>query len=189
MKKLFTAAILLVGLSTATLAHASETKSGSKKETVRTERKKSHFDKKNDLNLTEDQRNKMKELRQSYKADSDKLRASHNESVKAILTPEQREKWDNNQKRRGEMRKHHAHNKGMQKSHHMRGHRDMKFDEATTEKLKALISNLKNDRKAIRDSELSRDEKNTKIRELNKQYRQQRSDIVKQARTTKAAQQ
>ena len=129
MKKLFIATLLVVGLST----FAQETKDSNRPENSRNEKRErlspeerdaKHLKKlTSDLNLTQKQQEQVGKImaeqgakREAFRANKkvehdamkgkmEEERAATNAKMKAILTPEQFEKWSaNNEKRRAEMK-------------------------------------------------------------------------------------
>ncbi|MBK5722993.1 hypothetical protein JGH11_19165 [Dysgonomonas sp. Marseille-P4677] len=126
-----------------------------------------------DLNLTDDQKQKIKELNQDFRTKSRELAKAHREELNKVYTPEQQEKLK-------EFRKSLSQNNKF--SHHNRRGMMPKLDEASKEKIKALKENFEKEKKAIELSRIAPDAQKQKIVDLRQNFRKERQQIIKDAR-------
>ncbi|HCO67929.1 MAG TPA: hypothetical protein DIT04_09290 [Dysgonomonas sp.] len=151
-----------------------------------------------DLNLTDSQKKQMLSLKESFrkqmqdlKADNSldkearnakrkELASSHREQVKSILTPEQQAKMSNHfEKGRKDSKKHGKFNAGKGRGHHNN------LDAESLNKLKSLKENFVKEKKAVELSRIAPEAQKEKIKNLREKYRNERSEIVKNARQQK----
>lgn len=119
-----------------------------------------------DLNLTDAQKEKLKDLRKEHQAKTMEQRKSQMEEMRAVLTPEQIAKLDSLKK---------------VQSRKDRPVGTVKFDEATEAKIKTLNNELKEKREAIKKTKVAPEVKKKKLNELNEEYSKKRSEIVEQS--------
>lgn len=129
-------------------------------------------DRMKDLNLTDDQKQKIKALNDDFRIKSGELSKQHREEMNKVYTPEQRTKLD-------EMRK----NFNKENRFSYKGKRgDYKLDEASKTKLKDLKENYLKEKKAVELSRIAPDAQKQKIKELTIKYRDNKRQIIKDAR-------
>jgi len=134
-----------------------------------------HGDRMKDLNLTDEQKQKIKALNEDFKIKSRDLSKQHRESLDKVYTPEQKSKLD-------QMRK--SFNKDHKFSH--KGKRgDFKLDEAGRAKLKDLRENFLKEKKAVELSRIAPDAQKQKIKELTTKYKEERMQVIKDSRKAK----
>lgn len=132
-----------------------------------------------ELNLSAEQQEKMKSLREDYKTKQRELADNHRKEVQQVLTPEQQSKM----KELRESRKKDKHsgrkdfsNKGR------RGHKDMKLDDKTIAKLDVLKENFVKEKKAVELSRIAPEAQKQRVVQLKDKYRTDRRAIIKEAR-------
>lgn len=120
-----------------------------------------------DLNLSEEQKLKIKELNTDFRKKSGELRAQHRSDINNILTPEQQNKWKErsiaskeNRGRPGKFAK-------------------KEFTPETAAKLKTLKENYLKEKNAIELSRIAPEEQNRRKEELKANYRKERREIRK----------
>lgn len=147
------------------------------------------------LNLSEEQKIKMRSLNESFKKQMQDLRAdnsldkdarnakrkelatAHKEELNSILTPEQQAKMKNNfEKGRKNFKK-----DGKFQGKKGRGDRH-RLDTETTAKLDELKENFIKEKKAVELSRIAPEAQKERIRELREKYRSDRKAIVEKAR-------
>lgn len=195
MKKLILSLAFITGLSTMVLAQekkdacctADKTvckvdsakccKDGDKKE-MKKNRKNKDFAKKGkghhrgedfmfkNLNLTDAQKTKVKELKKEHRQKMIDLRKSQVEEMKSVLTPEQLAKFEASKK---------EHMKKSKKEGTVR------FDAATEAKLKELNTELKQKKAAIKKTRIAPAAMEQKLKELNEEYAKKRAEVVEQS--------
>ncbi|NDV67593.1 Spy/CpxP family protein refolding chaperone [Dysgonomonas sp. 25] len=189
MKKVFIATLLLAGISLASLAQV-------KDNPKRSDRK--HPAK--ELNLTEEQQQKMKELRKDFREKSSEMAQEHRNAMKQILTPEQQSKWEEMQKnrpnrmQRGEMANKNRHNKDFRKGgmHHRHDGRKGDFarhgnrhfgkrnlSDETLSQLDKLEDNFFQQKQTIKKSRIAPEEQKRQLSELRTKYRTERMQLIK----------
>jgi len=132
-------------------------------------------DRKKDLNLTDDQKQKMKALNEEYRTKNKELAEQRREALNKIYTPEQQSKMK-------EMRE--GRKMAFDKRKGDRGMRG-KLDEASTTKLKTLKEDFEKEKKAVELSRIAPDAQKQKISELRDKYQKERRQIMMDARKTK----
>lgn len=118
-----------------------------------------------DLNLTNDQKTKLQDLRKAHHEKMVELNKSHFEDMRSILTPEQIVKLD------AKKSKH----KGMIKEGTIR------YDAKTEAKLKELSTELQQKRDAIKRTRIAPAMMEKKLQDLNEEYAKKRSEVVEQS--------
>lgn len=140
-----------------------------------------------ELNLTAEQQAKMKALSEDFKTKNSALRnqqkdlrKTHQENIKALLTPEQQVKWQAmiDKKTKGD-------NRGG-KNFGNRSRKQMKLDATTTEKLADLRSNFEKEKKAVEMTRIAPEVQKERIQALRDKYRSDKREIIKGARLTKS---
>lgn len=146
-----------------------------------------------ELNLTTDQQSKIKTLNEDLKVKLKDLRSqereltkAHKAEVETILTPEQQSKLKDLRKEKiKEWKK-----DGKKMAHKNKNGKRDKFDATTESKLQALRDNFKKEKKAIEMSRIAPEEQAKRQEDLLTKFREDRRQIVKEARQqTKAEQQ
>lgn len=132
---------------------------------------------KKELGLTAEQTEKMKALRQDYKAKQIALSKEHRQAVNAILTPEQQAKLKDSKVSKATKDK-----KWAAKGNHKRGGKMMKLDDATMSKLKALKENYNKEKEAIDRTRIAPDMQAKRKQELREKFRTERKQIIAQAK-------
>ncbi len=128
-------------------------------------------DRMKDLNLTEDQKQKINALDDTFRAKGKEMAQQHREAVNNIYTPEQQAKIKD---MRSDFRNRHKlafdgkRGKG-------------KLDEASVNKLKALRDDFEKEKKAIESSSMTPDVQKKKILELRDNFRKEKHQIMKDA--------
>ncbi|SBV92427.1 hypothetical protein [uncultured Dysgonomonas sp.] len=131
-------------------------------------------DRMKDLNLTDDQKQKIKALNEDFKTKSRDLAKQHREELNKVYTPEQQNKLK-------EFRK--DFNKDRRFA--FDGRRGMaKLDEASKTKLKSLRENFEKEKKAVELSRIAPDAQKQKIADLRQNFRKEKQEIIKEARKT-----
>lgn len=128
-----------------------------------------------DLNLTDDQKEKIKSLNEDFRTKSRELAKEHREELNKVYTPEQQAKLKESRKEFSKDRKSPRH-----------GNRNMmaNLDEASKEKMKTLRENFQKEKKAIEMSRIAPDVQKEKIADLRQSFRKERQEIIKGARNT-----
>ena len=135
-------------------------------------------DRMKDLNLTEDQKQKIKSLNEDFRTKSLELAKAHREELNKVYTPEQQNKLK-------EFRK--DFNKDRRFA--FNGRREMaKLDEASKTKLKSLRENFEKEKKAVELSRIAPDAQKQKIADLPQNFRREKQEIIKEARKTQNSQ-
>lgn len=125
-----------------------------------------------DLNLTDDQKQKIKALNDDFRTKSKELSQQHREELNKVYTPEQRAKLD-------EMKK----NFKKDDRFSFRGHRgNLNIDDASKTKLKELKENYLKEKKAVELSRIAPDAQKQKIKDLTTKYRDDKRQVIKDAR-------
>jgi len=128
-----------------------------------------------DLNLSDDQKQKIKALNEDFRTKSRELSKQHREELGKVYTPEQQAKLD-------EMRK----NFKRDNKFSFRGHRNgIKLDDASKTKLKDLKENYMKEKKAVELSRIAPDAQKEKIKDLTTKYREDKRQVIKNARNIK----
>lgn len=128
-----------------------------------------------DLSLTDDQRQKIKALNDTYRAKNKEIAQQHREALNNIYTPEQQAKIKD---LRSDFRKGHR--------FAFDGNRGKgKLDEASVTKLKTLRENFEKEKKAVELSRIAPDAQKKKISDLRNNFRKEKHQILKDARKTK----
>lgn len=195
MKKLILSLAIITGLSTVVLAQekkdacctadktvckvdsAKYCKDGDKKEMKRNRKNKDFAKKGKDhhsgenfmfknLDLTDAQKTKMKELKKEHNLKMIELRKSQFEEMKSVLTPEQIAKFEASKKERIEKSKKVG---------------TVRFDAATQAKLKELSTELKQKREAIKKTKIAPAAMEQKLKDLNEEYAKKRAEVVEQS--------
>ena len=128
-------------------------------------------DRMKDLNLTDDQKQKIKALNDTYRDKSKEMAQQHRDAVNNIYTPEQQAKIKD------------------MKSDFRNGHKSAfdnkrgkgNLDEASANKLKALRDDFEKEKKAIESSSMTPDVQKKKILELRDNFRKEKHQIMKDA--------
>jgi Spy/CpxP family protein refolding chaperone len=128
-----------------------------------------------ELNLTEDQKQKIKTVNENFRAKYKELADQRKAELDKIYTPEQQAKLK-------EMRKDFSDRKQGQRSDKNRKGKDLKLDDASKDKLKALKEDFEKQKKAVELSRIAPDAQKQKIADLRKDYKEKRQAIIKEAR-------
>lgn len=132
-------------------------------------------DRMKDLNLTDDQKQKIKALNDTYRVKNKEIAQQHREALNNIYTPEQQAKIKDI---RSDFRSGHK--------FAFEGKRGKgKLDEASVAKLKTLRENFEKEKKAVELSRIAPDAQKKKISELRNNFRKEKHQILKDARKTK----
>ena len=118
------------------------------------------------LNLTDAQKTKIKELRKEHRDKMVELKKSQFEEMKSVLTPDQITKLETSKKDRV-------------KKGRMEG--TVRHDAATEAKIKELNAELKGKREAIKKTKLAPDAMKQKLKDLNEEYAKKRAEVVEQS--------
>ncbi|NDV78498.1 hypothetical protein [Dysgonomonas sp. 511] len=128
-----------------------------------------------DLNLSDDQKEKIKAINEDFRAKSKELAKEREEALNQVYTPEQQAMVKELRKDFGKNR-HFAH-KGK------RGYG--KLDQASIDKLKSLKENFVKEKSAIERSRIAPDVQQQKLTELRQNYKKERQEIIKSAKGVK----
>lgn len=132
-------------------------------------------DRMKDLNLTEDQKQKINALDDTFRAKGKEMAQQHREALNNIYTPEQQAKIKD---MKGDFRKGHK--------FAFDGKRGKgKLDEASMTKLKTLRDNFEKEKKAVESSSMDSDAQKKKISELRDNFRKEKHQIMKDAHGSK----
>lgn len=132
-------------------------------------------DRMKDLNLTDDQKLKIKALNEEYRTKNQEIAQQHRDALNNIYTPEQQAKIKD---MRGDFRKGHKFAFDVKKE---KG----QLDEASAAKLKNLRENFEKEKKAVELSRIAPDAQKKKISELRDNFRKEKQQILKDARKSK----
>lgn len=131
------------------------------------------------LNLTDDQKQKIKNLNDDFKTKNKELAQQHREALNNVYTPEQQAKLK-------EMRSNFAKDrKGRKHSFSHRGNNKKginMLDEASKSKLKTLKENFEKEKKAVELSRIAPDAQKQKISDLRKNFKKEKRQIITDAR-------
>jgi Spy/CpxP family protein refolding chaperone len=144
---------------------------GSKKQGKRTEMKAHRGNRIEGLNLTDEQKQKIKTLNENYRAKTKELAQQHHDDLNKIYTPEQQARLKDRSKDFPENRKFAYGGKGR-----------IKLNEAGAAKLKNLKENYGKEKKAIELSRMAPDAQKQKLSDLRKNFQKERRQIIKEAR-------
>ncbi|MFV0539472.1 MAG: hypothetical protein ACK5M3_19210 [Dysgonomonas sp.] len=132
-------------------------------------------DRMKDLNLTDDQKQKIKALNEDYRSKNKDLIQRHREALNNIYTPEQQAKLKD---MRSDFRKGHR--------FAFDGKRGKgKLNEESMAKLKTLREDFEKEKRAIELSRIAPDAQKKKISDLRNNFRKEKQQILKDARKTK----
>ncbi|MDU1890769.1 MAG: Spy/CpxP family protein refolding chaperone [Dysgonomonas sp.] len=126
-----------------------------------------------ELNLTDDQKAKIKVLNDEYRSQSRELAQKHREELNKIYTPEQQEKIKEYRK---DSRKD---NKAPFRD---RKRMDRNLDQASKDKLKELRNNFEKEKKAVELSRIAPDAQKQKIKELREGYMKEKRQVIENAK-------
>lgn len=154
-------------------------KSGSKKgkNGADSKMKSDKGDRSESLNLTDDQKQKVKTERENFKGKRKELSQQHREALNKIYTPEQQAKIKDRKDKSFAKNDRSDFRKG-------RGHMG-KLDDASATKLKGLKENFEKEKKAVESSSLTPDAQKQKISELKNNFKKDRLQILEGARKAK----
>lgn len=122
----------------------------------------------NDLNLTDDQKDKIKEINDEFKSKSEELRTKHHEALNNVYTPEQQQKL---KERKEAFHKDHKFDKNKKRDR-------QRLDEASKNKLKTLKENFDKEKKAVKLSRIAPDAQKKKIADLREKFDQEKHQII-----------
>lgn len=122
-----------------------------------------------DLNLTNDQKEQIAAINKDHRAKTKELSDQRKEALNKVYTPEQLSKLKETR------------NNGKFKGNN--GHR-RNLDDATKAKLQTLKENFVKEKKAVELSRIAPDAQKQKISDLQKKYKQDRLQIIKEVRKT-----
>lgn len=140
--------------------------------------KSSKGDRSESLNLTDDQKQKIKTAREDFKGKSEKLSQEHREALNKIYTPEQQAKIKERKDKSFAKNNRSDFRKG-------RGYMG-KLDDASVAKLRGLKENFVKEKKAIELSRLAPDAQKQKISELKDSFKKEKRQIIDNARKSKS---
>lgn len=181
MKKVIITMALLTGIVTISSAQVKENNKRSDRKNLKTE-----------LNLTDEQCQKMQELNQDLRSKRKELTKQHQEAMNQILTPEQQTKLNEVKKerprhtakrgdlRKGQNRKNHE-RRSRQFAHKNREKSSFNLDEITISKLDSLEDQFFKEKQDIKKRKISSEEQQKQISELRKKYRNERREIVRES--------
>lgn len=141
--------------------------------------KKHRGDKMKDLNLTEDQKSKIKALNEDFRTKSRELAQKHREELNKVYTPEQQAKIN-------EFRKDFDKNKDGKFSRHGKKGMHGNLDQASKDKLKELRADFQKQKKAVEMSRIAPEAQQQKIRKLRSDLRKEQRQIIENAKKEKA---
>lgn len=124
-----------------------------------------------DLNLTEEQSQKIKTLREEHRQKAKELADKQREEINKILTPEQQAKVKESREK--------GNQSNMRPMMHGKRNMGFKMDEASREKMKELRENFQKEKKAIELSKIAPDAQKQKITALQEKYKKERQEIMK----------
>jgi Spy/CpxP family protein refolding chaperone len=127
-----------------------------------------------DLNLTDEQKQKIKTLNENYRTKTKELARQHRDDLNEIYTPEQQAKLK-------DMRKDFPKNRKFAYG----GKDGIKLDEAGVAKLKSLKENYNKEKKAIELSRTAPDAQKQKLSDLRENFQKEKRQIIKEARKVK----
>ncbi|MFV0418598.1 MAG: Spy/CpxP family protein refolding chaperone [Dysgonomonas sp.] len=133
-------------------------------------------DRMKDLNLTDDQKAKIKNLNEEFRAKSKELADSHRQALDKVYTPEQQQKLKEMKKDRPGDGRFGFHGK-------KRG--DFNLDEASKDKLKTLKENFDKEKKAVELSRIAPDAQKQKIKDLREKFVKEKRQIIEDAKKVK----
>lgn len=133
-------------------------------------------DRMKDLNLTDDQKAKVKGINEDFRAKSKDMADNHRQALNNVYTPEQQQKLK-------EMRKDRPRDGKFGFHGNKRG--DYKLDEASKDKLKALKENFDKEKKAVELSRIAPDAQKQKIKDLRETFMKEKRQIMVDAKKAK----
>lgn len=142
-----------------------------KKDGISRMNKRNPFEK---LNLSEGQKAELDKINENYAKQLKSLRSEQDSAISNILTAEQKEVLKSEKEKS-------RHNKFDSKDKKRKGCKNL--DDATTQKLSALKENYEKDKKAIELSRIAPDIQKQQIEELNKKYRNEKRELLKETRS------
>lgn len=132
-------------------------------------------DRMRDLNLTDDQKQKIKALNEEYRTKNKEIAQQHRDALNKIYTPEQQAKIKD---MRSDLRKDRKFTFGDKRG-------KSKLDEASLAKLKTLRENFEKEKKAVELSRIAPDAQKKKISELRDNFRKEKRQILMDGRKAK----
>lgn len=132
-------------------------------------------DRMRDLNLTDDQKQKIKALNEEYRTKNKEIAQQHRDALNKIYTPEQQAKIKD---MRSDLRKDRKFTFGDKRG-------KSKPDEASLAKLKTLRENFEKEKKAVELSRIAPDAQKKKISELRDNFRKEKRQILMDGRKAK----
>lgn len=133
-------------------------------------------DRMKDLNLTDDQKTKIKGINEEFRTKSKEVADTHREALNKVYTPEQQQKLKEMKKDRPRDGRFGFHGK-------KRG--DYNLDEASKDKLKTLKENFDKEKKAVELSRIAPDAQKQKIKDLRDKFVKERRQIMVDAKKVK----
>lgn len=128
-----------------------------------------------DLNLTDDQKQKIKSLNEDFMTKNKELAQQHREALNKVYTPEQQAKLKEIRGNFTKDRKHSFSHRGNKRNMN-------RLDEASKAKLETLKENFEKEKKAIELSRIAPDAQKQKISDLRQNFRKERRQIITDAR-------
>jgi Spy/CpxP family protein refolding chaperone len=130
-----------------------------------------------DLNLDETQKAKMQELKKDFGEKMKELNSTYESQIESILTPEQKQKWDEHKDKRlrpfdGRKDQFRSEKPKMQ---------ILSLDDDTRAKIKALKEDFRKKKQAVELSRIAPDAQKQKIEELTKQYQADKKALIENA--------
>lgn len=132
-------------------------------------------DRMKDLNLSEDQKQKIKALNEDFRTKNKEIAQQHRDALSKIYTPEQQAKIKD---MKAEFKNSHKFSLDGKRA---KG----RLDKASTAKLKTLRENFEKEKKAVEMSRIAPDAQKKKISELRDNYRKEKRQILMDERKTK----
>lgn len=131
------------------------------------------------LNLTAEQEQQMKVLRETYQTNRKELNENYRKDMMKILTPEQQTKLQEMEKNKTDRSKINKEGKGNKSQKGKKGYRGNKnVDEATKTKLDSLRKDYTEKRSAILKSRIAPDVQKQQLEALDAQYKADRRAIL-----------
>lgn len=128
-----------------------------------------------ELNLTEDQKEKIKAINEDFRTKSKELADKHREALGQVYTPEQQQKLKD--LKFNESRDYRFGFNGKKRGNY-------NLDEASRDKLKALRENFEKEKKAIELSRIAPDAQKQKIKDLHENFIKEKRQIIGEAKKT-----
>ncbi|GAB6009058.1 hypothetical protein [Dysgonomonas reticulitermitis] len=175
MKRLFLSLAILACISLTATVDAQNNKRGHIKKGQVMKMRAHRGDRMKDLNLTDDQKQKIKALNEEYRTKNKEIAQQHLDALNKIYTPEQQAKIKD---MRSDFRKDRKFTFGDKRG-------KSKLDETSVAKLKTLRENFEKEKKAVELSRIAPDAQKKKISELRDNFRKEKRQILMDGRKAK----